>query len=83
MIKAIQKLIDDTLKTPKGKFSRTSLTMFTCLITALVYLAYETIKNNTFHIEAFFFLLSVAVGLKGIDVIDKHKSKAIENGEAN
>jgi hypothetical protein len=46
-------------------------------------LAYETIKNNTFHIEAFFFLLSVAVGLKGIDVIDKHKSKAIDNGEAN
>jgi hypothetical protein len=74
----IKKLIDDTLKTPKGKFSRTSLTMFTCLFAALSYLGYETIKNNTFHIEAFFFLLSVAVGLKGIDVIDKHKTKNAE-----
>ena len=83
MIKSIQKLIDDTLKTPKGKWSRTSLTMFTCLITALIYLGHETIKNNTFHIEAFFFLLSVAVGLKGIDVFDKHKSKAIDNSDDN
>lgn len=83
MIKSIQKLIDDTLKTPKGKWSRTSLTMFVCLITALIYLGHETIKNNTFHIEAFFFLLSVAVGLKGIDVFDKHKSKAIDNSDVN
>jgi len=79
MIAEFKKLRDDTLKTPKGKYSRTSLTMFIALITALMYLAYETIKNNTFHIEAFFFLLSVAVGLKGIDVFDKHKTKSLEN----
>jgi len=73
------KIIDDTLKTPKGKWSRTSLTMFVCLFSALSYLFYETIKNNTFHIQAFLFLLSVAVGLKGIDVFDKHKMKKIDN----
>ncbi len=75
----ITKLIDDTLKTPKGKWSRTSLTMLTCLVAALAYLYHETAVNKTFHIEALFFLLSVAVGLKGIDVFDKHKSKSLEN----
>jgi hypothetical protein len=75
MIKVIRKLIDDTLKTPKGKWSRTSLTMFTCLYAALSYLFYELQVHGKFYIEAFYGLLGVATGMKWIDVVDKHKSK--------
>lgn len=78
MIKSIQKLIDDTLKTPKGKWSRTSLTMFVCLISALNYLFYELKVHGIFYVEAFYGLLGVATGMKWIDVLDKHKSKNAE-----
>jgi hypothetical protein len=79
MKQAILKLIDDTLKTPKGKWSRTSLTMFTCLFAALWYLAFELMNHQKFYIEAFYALLGVATGMKWIDVVDKHKSKVNED----
>ncbi len=77
-MKIIQKLIDDTLKTPKGKWSRTSLTMLICLIAALVYLGFESLYHGKFYIEAFYALLGVATGMKWIAVMDKHKSKKLE-----
>jgi hypothetical protein len=79
MKQAILKLINDTLKTPKGKWSRTSLTMFICLFAALDYLSYELISHGKFYIEAFYALLGVATGMKWIDVLDKHKSKGDDN----
>jgi hypothetical protein len=79
MKQTIIKLFNDTLKTPKGKWSRTSLTMFTCLFAALWYLAFELMNHQKFYIEAFYALLGVSTGMKWIDVVDKHKSKVNED----
>lgn len=81
MIAEFKKLRDDTLKTPKGKWSRTSLTMFTCLYAALSYLFYELQVYGKFYIEAFYGLLGVATGMKWIDVVDKHKSKQTDENQ--
>jgi hypothetical protein len=78
MKQTIIKLFNDTLKTPKGKWSRTSLTMFTCLFAALSYLGFELINHGKFYIEAFYALLGVSTGMKWIDVVDKHKTKNAE-----
>lgn len=74
MKKFINKIIVDTLQ-KNGVWSRTSLTMFTCLFAALTYLGTELIRNDKFYVEAFFALLGVATGMKWIDVVDKHKHK--------
>jgi hypothetical protein len=79
MKQTIIKLFNDTLKTPKGKWSRTSLTMFTCLFAALSYLGFELMNHQKFYIEAFYALLGVSTGMKWIDVVDKHKSKGDED----
>ena len=75
----IQKIIDDTLKTPKGKWSRTSLTMMICLFAALSYLTAEFLHNNKFYIEAFYALLATATGMKYLGNEDKHKMAEINN----
>ena len=74
LINHIQKIVVDTLQ-KDGIWSRTSLTMFTCLFAALGYLGIELIRHEKFYIEAFFALLGVATGMKWIDVLDKHKTK--------
>ena len=70
----LKKLIDDTLKTPSGKWSRTSLTMFVSFISSLSYLGYELILNGNFYIEAFFALLATATGMKWLGDIDSRKT---------
>lgn len=73
----IQKLIDDTLKTPSGKWSRTSLTMFFSFVFANSYLGYELIYNDKFYIEAFYALLATATSMKWLGDIDAHKTKEL------
>ena len=77
-MKFIQKLIDDTLKTPNGKWSRTSLTMVICLFFALWYLSVEFVFHHKFYIEAFYALLATATGMKYLGNKDKHKMAEID-----
>jgi hypothetical protein len=62
----------DTL-TKDGKWSRTSLTMFTAWLFALAFATYDLIKNG-FHFEVFLTLVGVALGSK---IVDAH-SKRLE-----
>lgn len=67
-------LVSDTLK-KDGKFSRTSLTMFTAWSTVL-YISLSDYFSNGFRSEVFFGLLGVATGVKIVDATaSKLKSK--------
>lgn len=53
-----------------GKWSRTSLTMFTAWFAAL-HMAYFDMYKNGFHMEVFITLVGVALGSKVSDSISK------------
>lgn len=73
------KIINDTLKTPSGKWSRKSLTAFTSFVFALIY---ESGLPIIFKIETkeyvFITLLALTATSLGLTVVDKLK---IENNE--
>ncbi len=56
-------IINDTLKNKEGRWSRTSLTMFTAWVTVLISYFYSLYKNG-FNTWAFGVLVSVALGSK-------------------
>jgi hypothetical protein len=62
-------ILNDTLKVD-GKWSRTSLTMFTAWIASL-HMAYYDLYKNGFHMEVFLTLVGVALGSKVTDSISK------------
>ena len=63
----------DTL-TKEGKWSRTSLTMFTAWLCAIVFAVYDLI-NNGFHFEVFLTFVGVALGSKIVHAQSKKLTK--------
>lgn len=65
----LKAILVDTLKVD-GRWSRTSLTMFTAWIASL-HMAYYDMYKNGFHMEVFLTLVGVALGSKVTDSISK------------
>jgi len=65
----ITDIINDTLK-KNGKWSRVSLTMCTAFWLGNFYAIYDFFKNG-FRIEVFLIWMSMATGMKIIDLLDK------------
>lgn len=87
MIKAISKLINDTLKGPNGKHSRKSWTAFVCMVMAVIVGSYIVTSDyfleqevNRYAISVFYGFLGIGGGTLGLTVIDKIKNK---NNEQN
>jgi hypothetical protein len=72
IVSLLSEVAHDTL-TKDGKWSRTSLTMFTAWILAVIFAAYDLIHNG-FHFEVFLTFVGVALGSKIVDA----QSKKIE-----
>lgn len=86
MKQMIQQIIDDTLKSPNGKFSRKSLTMFSSWIMAILTGTFITLSDyiikqeiNKYAIDVFYGFLLLAGGTSVITVWDKIKNK--NNGQ--
>lgn len=78
----IKQIVNDTLK-KDGKFSRTSLTMATSFWIANYFAMYDFIKNG-FSFEVFSIYMTIATGLKGLDILDKkYNGVKIDNSGAN
>lgn len=74
----MKKLISDTLKSPNGKWSRKSLTMFVSFIVSIILGTYIVISNyitntpiNNYAIDVFQGFLLLTGALSGITVWDK------------
>lgn len=75
MKEKINKIIDDTLKSPKGKWSRKSLTMFVAFIVAIFQGFYIVIKHEEYAVEVFFGFLAVSLGNSILALHDKIKDR--------
>jgi len=82
----MKKLIDDTLKSPNGKWSRKSLTMFSSFLVCIIlgtyivisnYITKTPIANNAIDVFQGFLLLVGA--LSGITVWDKQSLSKTNN----
>lgn len=73
LVELIRQVTNDTLK-KEGKWSRTSLTMFSSFWIGVMYSAYGIYKYG-FDPIVFATYMAVATGLKVIDVLDKNKNK--------
>lgn len=79
LTKLITKLVQDTLQ-KKGKWSRTSLTMFSAFWLGSVY-AFISLYFYGYDFLVFVTYMSVATGLKIIDVVDKKMPEKNNNNE--
>lgn len=84
------KLIDDTLKSPNGKWSRKSLTSFTAFTAALLYeialpLVFRHIFGETFNTNEYVFngLLTLTGATLGLTVWDKIKTSSGDDSNAS
>jgi len=86
----MRKLINDTLKSPNGKWSRKSLTLFSSFVVSLVLGFYIVLSDfflkveiNKFSIEVFDSFMLLVAALTGATVADKFapKTKKLENPE--
>lgn len=84
----IKKIIDDTLKSPNGKWSRKSLTMFTSFVVSIVLGTYIVICNyitdtplSNAAIDVFNGFMLLTATLSGITVWDKQNTKKEESVE--
>jgi len=80
-MKKLNKIIDDTLKSPQGKWSRKSITMVVSFIVAISIGTYIVIANyitetpvNEWAIEVFNAFMLLTATLSGITVWDKFKN---------
>lgn len=78
----LNKIIDDTLKNPNGKWSRKSLTMLVSFIMCILIGTYIVISNyiteteiNKYAIEVFYGFLLLSGGTSALTVYDKIKGK--------
>lgn len=85
ILNIINKIVNDTLKTPQGKWSRKSLTMFVSFIFALIFGSYIVMCNlitttplNHDAITVFWGLLSLTGGTSFLTVYQKLQNKKIE-----
>jgi hypothetical protein len=81
-----KKLVDDTLKSPNGKWSRKSLTTFISFGFALILGTYIVVSDyiidreiNKYAIEVFYGFLILGGGTLGLTVYDKIKNKNNES----
>jgi len=81
-MKSVAKLINDTLKSPNGKWSRKSLTMFVSFVIAIILGTYIVIANyiterpiNQYAIEVFYGFLLLSGGTSVLTVYDKIKTR--------
>lgn len=72
------KIVDDLLKTLKGKWSRKSVLMFVAFFTALLYETILPILGVQTKEYVFVTLISFTAGLAGLTVWDKKKQNANE-----
>ena len=81
----INKIVNDTLKGPKGKWSRKSLTMFASFVVAVLigtyivlshWLSERQLSDNA--IDVFYGFLATSVGTSALTVWDKLKGKEID-----
>ena len=77
----LKSIFNDTLKVD-GKWSRTSLTMFTAWIASL-HMAFYDLYKNGFRMEVFVTLVGVALGSKVTDSISKKINPPTPNQPAN
>lgn len=70
IFREIGKLFTDTLKDKNGRYSRTSLTMFTSFIIATYMAIYELLKKG-FNFDVFLIYMCVASGIKIADAFSK------------
>lgn len=75
------KIFNDTLKSPNGKYSRKSLTMFASFIISTIIGAYIVVSNyitetpiNQYAIEVFYGFLLLSGGTSVMTVWDKFKN---------
>lgn len=78
----LNKIIDDTLKNPNGKWSRKSLTMLVSFMMCILIGTYIVISNyiteteiNKYAIEVFYGFLLLSGGTSALTVYDKIKGK--------
>jgi hypothetical protein len=69
IVSLVADIANDTLK-KDGKWSRTSLTMFSAWLCAIVFALYDLNKNG-FHFEVFLTFVGVALGSKLVDAQSK------------
>jgi hypothetical protein len=87
-MKAIKTIINDTLKSPNGKWSRKSLTMFSAWIAALSSGLFIHISDyflpkeiNPYAIQVFFGFLMLAGGTTAMTVYEKLKTNINNKSE--
>jgi hypothetical protein len=85
---SITKIIDDTLKSPEGKWSRKSLTMLTSFVVSIILGSYITFCNYFTKtavaenaIDVFYGFLLLSGGTSFMTVYEKLKNKLAPKGE--
>jgi|JI9StandDraft_1071089.scaffolds.fasta_scaffold28359_3 hypothetical protein len=75
---SFKNIIKDTLKTPTGKWSRKSLTMFTSFVISIILGGYIVISDrfldeelNRYAIEVFDAFMILTGAMSGVTVLDK------------
>lgn len=86
----MEKLINDTLKAPNGKWSRKSLTMFTSFVVAIILGTYIVISNyitktpiSIYAIDVFQAMMLLTGALSGVTVWDKQSLYKNQKEETN
>lgn len=77
MTAGMKQLINDTLKSPEGKWSRKSLTMFTSFVVAIIMGFYIVIKYEQAATEIFYGFILLSGGTSVLALYDKIKGKQI------
>lgn len=84
------KIFEDTLKSPNGKWSRKSLTLFTSFLISIILGFYIVTSDfilkkeiNKYSIEVFNSFMLLTGALSGITVADKFTPKNNNNGKTD
>jgi len=81
MKKTLQKMIDDTLKEPNGKWSRKSLTMFTAFACGILSGFYIVFMYETYSLEVYIVFMMMATGQSILAYKEKKNSLNKENND--
>lgn len=73
----IRKIINDTLKSPEGKWSRKNLTMFTSFVVAIIIGFFIVINYEQSATEIFYGFILLSGGTSVLALYDKIKGKQI------
>lgn len=81
--KNITKLVNDTLKSPNGKYSRKSLTMFTSYGVAIIMGFYIVVCYSEHALFVFYGFLAMATGQSILALKDKIESRNSNKNTSN